>query len=117
MMCRAEWLQYSFFVMMLLVNFIFDASRQVQNLVVMLMAKRISLEIMAEILSLCEQPQTKTRVMYGTNLSWKMLQKYLSQLQSQGLLEVHHSPVKYATTRKGLRFVEKWIELLDLLQS
>jgi len=81
----------------------------------MLMVKRISFEIMAEILSLCEKPQNKTKVMYRTNLSWGMLQKYLSQLQSLGLLEVHHSSVKYATTQKGLKFVEKWRELAELL--
>jgi predicted transcriptional regulator len=81
----------------------------------MLMAKRNSLEIMTQILVLCKQPQTKTRVMYRTNLSWRMLQKYLSQLQSRGLLEVHHSLPKYATTQKGLKFVEKWRELVELL--
>jgi len=81
----------------------------------MLMVKRISFEIMAEILSFCEKPQNKTKVMYRTNLSWVMLQKYLSQLQSLGLLEVHHSSVKYATTKKGLKFVEKWRELAELL--
>jgi predicted transcriptional regulator len=80
----------------------------------MLMANRNNLEIMVEILSLCKEPQTKTRVMYGTNLSWEMLQKYLSQLQSKGLLEVHHSRAKYATTQKGLKFVKKWRELVEL---
>jgi len=79
------------------------------------MAKRNSLQIMAEILSLCEHPQTKTRVMYRTNLSWRMLQKYLYQLQSRGLLEVHHSLAKYTTTEKGLKFVKKWGELVELL--
>jgi predicted transcriptional regulator len=81
----------------------------------MFMAKRSNLEIMAEILSLCKKPQTKTRVMYGTNLSWQMLEKYLSQLQSLRLLEVHHSLTRYATTEKGLKFVEKWRELMELL--
>jgi len=76
---------------------------------------RNNLEITAEILSLCKQPQGKTKVMYGINLSWKMAQKYLSQLQSWGLLEVHHSSTKYATTRKGLKFVEKWRELIKFL--
>jgi len=79
------------------------------------MGKRNSLEIIAEILVLCKQSQTKTRVMYRTNLSWRMLQKYLSQLQSRGLLEVHHSLTKYATTKKGLKFIEKWRELVELL--
>ncbi|UCE15558.1 MAG: DUF4364 domain-containing protein [Candidatus Bathyarchaeota archaeon] len=80
-----------------------------------LMAQRNSLEIVAEILSLCKQPQTKTRVLYGTNLSYKMLQKYLSQLQSRGHLEIHHSVTKYVTTRKGLKFLDKWKELQELL--
>jgi len=82
---------------------------------VTLMRQRNSLEITAEILSVCEQPQTKTRVMYRTNLSWQMLQKYLSQLQSLGLLEVHHSLTRYVTTPKGIKFVEKWRELVELL--
>ena len=101
--------------MMLHANFIFDVSSQVQNLVVTLMAKRDSLEIMAEILDLCKQPQNKTRVMYRTNLSWIMVQKYLSKLHSKGLLEVHHSSTKYVATLKGLKFVEKWRELVELL--
>ena len=79
------------------------------------MAKRTNLEITAEILSFCRKPRIKTRVMYNTNLSWQMLQKYLSQLRSLGLLEVHHSVTKYATTRKGVKFVEKWRELVVLL--
>ena len=79
------------------------------------MAKRTNLEITAEILSFCKQPRTETHMMYRTNLSWQMLQKYLSQLQTRGLLEVHHSQTKYATTQKGLKFVEKWRELVELL--
>jgi predicted transcriptional regulator len=79
------------------------------------MTKRTNLEITAEILNFCKQPQTKTHVMYNTNLSWQMTQKYLSQLQSLGLLEIHRSVTKYATTQKGLKFVKKWKELLELL--
>ena len=82
---------------------------------VMLMVKRDRVEIMAEILGLCSEPQTKTQVMYGTNLSWKMLQHYLSQLQSLALLEVHGNSTKYVTTPRGLEFVEKWRELEELL--
>ncbi|MFQ6081190.1 MAG: winged helix-turn-helix domain-containing protein [Candidatus Bathyarchaeia archaeon] len=81
------------------------------------MANRNSLEIMAEILSLCKQPRIKTKVMYRTNLSWQTLQKYLFQLQSQGLLKVHYSTTRYATTQKGLKFLEKWRELVELFSS
>jgi predicted transcriptional regulator len=82
----------------------------------MLVVRRGRIGIMAEILSLCKQPRVKTKVMYGTNLSWRMLQKYLFELQSNGLLgEVHRSPTKYVTTEKGAKFVEKWVNLLELL--
>jgi predicted transcriptional regulator len=79
-----------------------------------LMARRTNLEITAEILSFRGKPRTKTHVMYNTNLSWRMLQNYLSQLQSLGLLEVHHSVTKYTTTKKGLKLIEKWRALAAL---
>jgi len=81
----------------------------------MAMVKRDRLEIMAEILGLCSEPKTKTHVMYGTNLSWKMLQHYLSELQSRGLLEVHDNSTRYVTSKRGLDFVEKWKEIKELL--
>ncbi len=69
---------------------------------------------MAEILTLCQKPQGKTRIMYKASLSWEMLQRYLAQLQSQGLIEIHHSQIRYATTPKGLRFAQKWKELSEI---
>ncbi len=77
--------------------------------------KRDSLEIMADILGLCSTPKTKTHVMYGTNLSWKMLQNYLSELQSRKLLENQRKSKTYVTTEKGKEFMEKWRELKELL--
>jgi predicted transcriptional regulator len=83
--------------------------------IVMAMSKRDRVEIMAEILDLCSEPQTKTQVMYGTNLSWKMLQHYLSQLQKLNLLESREESTKYLTTKRGHEFVEKWNALQKLL--
>jgi predicted transcriptional regulator len=82
---------------------------------VVAMVKRDRIEIMAEILGLCSEPRTKTHVMYGTNLSWKMLQYYLSELQSLELLEVHEESTRYVATNRGREFVEKWKELQQLL--
>jgi predicted transcriptional regulator len=78
-------------------------------------SKRDSVEIIADILGLCSTPKTKTHVMYGTNLSWKMLQNYLSELQSRKLLENQSKSKTYVTTKRGLEFVEKWRELKELL--
>ena len=83
--------------------------------VIVMGSKRDRVEIMAEILGLCSEPKTKTHVMYGTNLSWKMLQYYLSELQSRGLLEIHNNSTRYVTTKRGLDFVEKWKEIKELL--
>jgi len=84
-------------------------------LVMAMGSKRDRVEIMAEILGLCSEPRNKTHVMYGTNLSWKMLQHYLSELQSRGLLEVHDNSTRYVTSKRGLDFVEKWKEIKELL--
>jgi predicted transcriptional regulator len=77
--------------------------------------KRDRVEIMADILGLCSKPKTKTHVMYGTNLSWKMLQYYLSELQSLELLQLHNNSTRYVTTERGQDFVQKWKELQKLL--
>jgi predicted transcriptional regulator len=77
--------------------------------------KRDRIEIMAEILILCVESQTKTHIMYGTNLSWKMLQHYLEHMQSKGLLVKEKKSKKYITSKRGQKFLEKWNELKELL--
>ncbi len=72
---------------------------------------------MAEIVDACRQPIAKTRVLYRTNVTWRMGSDYLSFLQSRGLLEIHHSRTKYAATQKGFQFVEKWREITELLSQ
>lgn len=79
------------------------------------MGKRTSLEIIAEILSLCRHPQSKTRLLYKGNLTWHVLNRYLGQMQSNGLLEIHYSPTKYLATQKGHVFLEKWKEIAEIL--
>ena len=80
-------------------------------------SKRDRVEIMAEILCLCSKPQSKTRIMYGTNLSWKMLQHYLKYMQEHGLLEIKDDSTQYAATHKGKEFVSKWNELKELFET
>jgi len=83
--------------------------------IVLVTVKRDRLEIMAEILSLCLKPQIKTQVMYGINLSWKMLQHYLSNLQKLDLLAIQDETKKFVTTKRGKEFVRKWKEIQELL--
>ncbi len=81
------------------------------------MGRRVSLEIMSEILILCQQPRARTRVMYLTNLSHKLLVKYLAALQDLRFLEANGSTQKYATTVRGMVFVEKWVELQEMVNN
>jgi predicted transcriptional regulator len=91
-----------------------DYSRKDWRLVMQLGITRRSIQVMADILSLCKQPQTERQLIGKTSLSRNMVRVYLSQLQSKRLLEVHHSTTKYATTREGFRFSERYAEVLEL---
>jgi predicted transcriptional regulator len=82
--------------------------------VVEVCSKRDKVEIMSKILGLCVKPKTKTKVMYGTNLSWKMLKHYIGFMQELGLLEEQESSNKFVTTDRGKDFVKKWEELQKL---
>jgi predicted transcriptional regulator len=75
---------------------------------------RRSIQVMADILSLCKQPQTERQLIGKTSLSRNVLRVYLSQLQSKRLLEVHHSTTTYATTPEGFRFSERYAEVLEI---
>lgn len=81
------------------------------------MERRTYLEMIADILELCKNPQAKTRIMNETGMSYKILQNHLSQLQSLQFLEVnHHIRTTYSTTEEGLYFLRKWKELKDYLK-
>ena len=70
---------------------------------------------MAEMLSLCREPQTKTRIMYRTNLSYAGVERYLHQLLTLRLLEAHRSIAKYSTTERGIEFLDRWAQLNHLI--
>jgi predicted transcriptional regulator len=80
-------------------------------------SKRDHLQIIAEILDLCLEPRVKTRIMYKVSLSYNMLQNYLNYLQKLDLVALIHSKKKYATTEKGLRFLQKWIGIQQILRE
>jgi predicted transcriptional regulator len=86
--------------------------------------RRSQLEIRLNILSAVKDGVDKpTRIMYAANMSWKPVQKILSHLVEQGLLEVRmntesrQSKKRYALTDKGanvIDYFEKAKEILPL---
>jgi predicted transcriptional regulator len=77
-------------------------------------ARRNGLQILADILELCEIPQPKTRILRDTNTNFKLLEEYLVKLQAAGLIVKRRGI--YLTTAKGKDFVHSWVGLQDMLR-
>ena len=90
----------------------------------MMSPRRSQLEIRLNILSAVRDGVDKpTRIMYAANMSWKPVQRILSHLVEQGLLEVRmnaesrQSKKRYVLTDKGanvIDYFEKAKEILPL---
>jgi predicted transcriptional regulator len=80
--------------------------------------KRGHLQIMFEVLKVCEQPQSRTHVMYKANLSHNGMLAVLQILEKYKLLEVTgDSKKKYTTSAKGKEYLQKYVDLQKLTDS
>ena len=78
-------------------------------------SRRSKFEIVFEILTMCGNGGTnKTAVMYRGNLSYEQLQRYLSLLCTQGLLEKNQAK-RFQTTEKGKGFLEQAEGVMNFL--
>ena len=79
--------------------------------------RRSNIEIIADILRLGQAG--KTEIMYGANMSYCQLQKYLDFLMERGFIDrvnSENSIATYRTTRKGstlLRLIESVLAMLS----
>ena len=83
-------------------------------------SRRGRLEIIYEILSLCNGGLTKrTHIMYKCNLSFQQLKKYLELLNLLGLLEKRKvaGKVLYQIMEKGREFLKDYQRLDKLLRT
>jgi predicted transcriptional regulator len=81
--------------------------------------RRDKLVIMAEIVNLAKKGTSKTHIMYEANLSFSQLNQYISLLSQTSLLEKSgcNGRVIYKATPKGLEFMEKQQEIIDLVNE
>ncbi len=77
--------------------------------------RRGRLDITAEILLFCEQPKTKTSIMYNTNLNYAQLKRHMETLTSQRLLAKKTN--KYIITEKGREFLDLFVRLNCLVEN
>ena len=73
---------------------------------------RCSLDIAREVLSIASVKVRKTRIMYGANLSFLQLEKYLSALLGSGLL-VHDGDSGYLVTGTGMEFLQMYADYIE----
>jgi predicted transcriptional regulator len=77
-----------------------------------ILERRSNLEIAAEILKLAKKGAKKTRIVYGANLNFKMLEEYLEKLKKSGL--IMNSPDNdrlIKTTEKGREYLQQFYVL------
>jgi len=81
--------------------------------------RRDRLYIIAEILDISKDGVLKTQIMYKANLSFSQLNDYLKFLVNLNFLEAKeiNGRIIYKTTEKGLRYLDNYKEILQLLKN
>ncbi len=72
--------------------------------------RRNKLDIMADLLRLSKDGSKKTRLVYLANINFNMLKKYVTLLESKGL--IYNSDDLLYTSREGFHFLRQYDELM-----
>jgi predicted transcriptional regulator len=68
---------------------------------------RNKLEIIADVLAVAEGGAGKTQIMYGANLSYMLLTRYLVDVMDMGLVRAEDANT-YTLTEKGAEFLQEF---------
>ncbi len=81
--------------------------------------RRDKLFIIAEILEIAKEGTLKTQIMYRANLSFTQLNEYIEFMLKIDLLSRTNINGKYTyrSTDKGLNFLQRYVELTELLKT
>ena len=79
------------------------------------------MEIVYSMLAACLNGALRTHIMFRCNLNSKQLQFYLESLLDKGLIEKSRDPpsskVEYKTTARGMKYMETYNTLLQMLNQ
>jgi predicted transcriptional regulator len=82
------------------------------------MKYRTKTEIMGEILGIANgSTATKTKIMYQAFLSYPQMKKHLMVLTQNGLLSYNVDTQTFKTTEKGLRFLDTFNQMSDMIKE
>jgi predicted transcriptional regulator len=74
-------------------------------------------KVLDDILELCKEPKSVSRIVYQVNLNFMSVRPHLNGLIRSGLIEeIPGYPVCYKTTPKGMKTLEKIKEVENLLK-
>ena len=82
--------------------------------------RRDRLSIIAKVLDVARRGSIKTRIMYGASLGFAQVNDYISFLLDVNLLRTIENSEKhiiYKTTSKGLRYLQCYIKIGELLKK
>ncbi len=71
---------------------------------------RDRLDIIADILNVASQDPKKTQIMYQANLSYKVLQRYLTEIIDASLITFEDNNQRYKLTFKGHEYLDAYKE-------
>ncbi len=72
------------------------------------MKYRNRLDIIADILDVAKVKAKKTQIMYQANMSFRVLQRYLSEVIGASLVDFDDKANIYLLTEKGLKFLNAY---------
>ncbi|RLF14428.1 MAG: hypothetical protein DRJ66_06055 [Thermoprotei archaeon] len=79
--------------------------------------RRSPFDIMAVILRTVRSgTKKKTHIMYEANLNWSQLNEYLNFMRDKGLIQYNDNG-DVCITKKGVRFLEVYSKLIQILGS
>jgi predicted transcriptional regulator len=80
------------------------------------MKNRSKMEIFGRVLAVANGPGvTKTKIMYRAYLSFTQMKEILTTMIERGLLQFDKTTQTYKTTEKGLKVVQAYTELNELM--
>lgn len=79
------------------------------------MKYRSRADIISMILQSAMHGATKTRLMYGSYLSYAQIQEYIKFLKERDLISLEEGTQEYRLTEKGLRFLRVYDEISEMV--
>ena len=78
--------------------------------------KRSRNEIISQILEICKDGASKTKIVYQANLNFSTVNPYLDLLINNDLIQINEGrAILYETTSKGIRLLESIKQINDKL--